>query len=232
MKLNTFVKFCVISSVAVWSGVISTSASAGIWGNQPWDQGEMEWGAAEWNCEKEDWVGAPTLGSDNIFRGTIAVNCLITESQKSGLVSLDTFLLQQVAGAKIIHAGPIQEYYEGLPAVRYDVTVDIQNEHGTVVMRQDVHLATDRISRLMFATFSTNIDASGMAGYMRKVDAIVDVKPGPKQKAFSVRASTYMEVAKPWYVPRATFLKEATKAALDQFKGYRDKVIPELAGNL
>lgn len=186
---------------------------------------------ALWSCDAERWVTPPVL-DDGVFTGHLFSDCSFSEARGGGLVALDRMFLDQVIASQKVHGGPYRETYDGLPSVRYDVTVKNGDESDSITMRQDAHVATDRVQRSVYATLSRKVEGEGMADYIRRVNIRIEILAGAVPGEYRLRASNLIQVDKPWFLPGGTFRSRAEKAHREQFVKVRDRMVAQIAGKL
>jgi hypothetical protein len=186
--------------------------------------------AAQWTCTDPQWVGAPRMMSGN-FEGTQQGLCTIQLTREGSIALLDQHFLESVKTSKTIHSGPTDETYQGLPGVLYDVTVQF-TDGANVTVRENIHIASDRMTRLVYAALSTSVAASGMAGYLRKLDVIIDITKGTTLGKYEVKLTNSITVARPWYAPGGVFFGKAKEIAVAQFLKFRAGTLPELVQHL
>jgi len=181
-------------------------------------------GLSSWSCDTGKWLSQPELDEDGIFTAVRGSECIVT-SPGGKVLNLDRYLLSRVGHGTTVNEGPIDEIYEGLPGVRYDLSMRLENDGNPMVIRSDVHFATDQKERFIYASQSKDIEASGTAGYLQKITEKVLVVALPENR-FQFSLASSIDVAKPWYAPSGTFKTQMEKAFIKNFNSERDERIP------
>ncbi len=179
------------------------------------------------NCEPESWVEAPGI-VNGMFNGTLAGKCTVSGAKPQGLVSGDEYFLGKTSKSSSINSGPTPETYENLPSVLYNVT-DVSDQ---VTIKSDEHIATDRKTKLIYAAFSTDVEGSGLSGFLKKLDVIVEITPTSDPSEYHLKLITTIGVSKPAFIPNGSFEGRAEQSAKEQFEKKRDLLLPEIADHL
>ncbi len=183
------------------------------------------------NCADSVWTEGPMLVG-KAFKGSQEIVCQISLNHSGNLPKLDQFLTEYIKKAQTVHSGPTPEIYANLPSVHYDITIKYVGQE-TVTMREDVHLATDLKTRLVFESFSSSVAGSGFAAYIRKVDSGVFVtRLNDDGTQFEIKVTNSIVVNKPWYSPSGVFFSKARDNAVAQFRQSVSEVIPGYVENL
>jgi hypothetical protein len=165
------------------------------------------------------------------FVGVLEGTCEFRLGHEADLPALDRHLLESVSSAQKVHEGPIEDTYEGLPGVRYDITTNYPGS-GNVTIRQNLHVATDTTTRVVYETDSTSVQATGFASFLRKLDVEFQVSKTGQPAAAGFKMRVAIQVAKPWYAPSGIFFSEAQKSAITQYNKSRDEAVPDLLSHL
>jgi hypothetical protein len=195
---------------------------------EPAQNDTPEVSAQNWTCGEPKWVGDPAMNGDQ-FEAALENDCEITlPYNDQSLSHLNDFFTNGTKKAREIHQGPVVGEFEGLPSVYFDVTV---YNKGTeeVTIRQDVQIATNLKSKLIFDMKSTSCQGTGMAEYLRFVHTRIELITGQKMK---VRISNEVHVEKPWYAPEAIFVPQAKDTAIQQFGPLRTQLLDGVASHL
>ena len=188
--------------------------------------GEMS--TEQWTCADPHWVGEPVLVEDQ-FVAVLENDCQVTLPYTSSSINhLGDFFVEGTRKAKIIHSGPTSGQFEGMPSVYFDVTVYNKGSEE-VTIRQDVNIASDQKSKLIYDMKSTSCEGTGLASYLRFVHTHIQVAAETQLK---VRLSNEVHVEKPWYAPESIFIPEAKKSALEQFRPLRADLMNAIANHL
>ena len=183
---------------------------------------------AQWTCADPQWVNEPGMVNDQ-FVGILSNECTIeAPNTERNMKGAQDFFIETTNKSRVIHKGPVDETYESLPSKYYDVTVRDQGEEE-VVVRQDVHLATDLKTRVIYDMKSTSIEGSGLAGYLRFVATRIQVDgAGP----LKVRVRNEVRVEKPWYAPEGIFVSKSKEIALRNFPRLREQLMKGIVSHL
>lgn len=186
---------------------------------------------AQWTCENVGWVTPPTLKKD-IFKGDMISVCLISNTHGQGLKSLNAHFIKNATLNAEVHQGPLAEMFHDLPGYHYEVTEKLGKGGDTLVVRQDLHIATDEHTRLAYGVYSSKITASGLAGYVRNMSSFLEVTPGSEPGAFLVTMQSGFVIAQPWYIPDGIFKPTAEDIALTKFREARISIMTDIARSL
>jgi hypothetical protein len=186
--------------------------------------------AGQWTCGNPSWVGNPGMQPTG-FVGVQEGTCTVQLSRDGSISALDQHFRDGIKDSKIVHAGPVDETFQGLPGVLYDVTVEV-TDGAFVTIRQDVHIASDRTTQVIYATVSKSVAASGMAGYLRKLEIGMEITQGDAPGKYNVKLTNGITVAKPWYAPTGIFVSKAKEQAVNQFLKFRATSLPDILAHL
>lgn len=190
--------------------------------------------APQWSCEPEAFT-APSVVEDGMFRASLQAPCVIKTDSTRGLSYLFDELKRRAVKVDVVHSGPVEIEYQGLPGVQYDVSFETLDEKGKpsgMKIRQDVFIASDGKSVLIYETLSKSIQASGFAGWLKKLDVRFRFETTSTAGEYNVVLGNTIHVKKPGLIPSKGFKGPAEKIAREQFGKARDANIPELAGLL
>jgi hypothetical protein len=162
--------------------------------------------------------------------GEFGAECVVSGTAGGGLPSLDSYLVAQAALSTEVHAGPTPEAWDGLPSTAFDVTNRMEGKDG-VTVRSDLHVATDGETRLRFDALSKKVEGSGNAGYIRRIDIGLEVRP-ESAGTWRFQLVNGIDVKKPWFAPTGMFKSEVDKSVRAQFATSRDDLMPKLADQL
>jgi hypothetical protein len=186
------------------------------------------------HCLAEHWKSGPGM-SDGLLAGNIGTDCSVSEASGTGVASLYQFLsdIRHDAHITIVHSGPVPETYKGMNGIRYDVTAVYPNGSDPITVREDIHLASDQRGRLVFDTMSTQVSSSGLAGYLRKMDALLEVIASSSEAPkYLLKLDANLAVEKPAWIPISVAIKQARDIGAKQFQKTRDSVIGPIKDHL
>ena len=182
----------------------------------------------QWTCAEPHWIGEPVMVGEE-FVAVLENDCQVTVPYSNETIShVADFFIDGTQKAKIIHSGPLSREFEGLASVFFDVTVYNKGSEE-VTIRQDVNIASDQKSKLIYDMKSTSCEGTGLASYLRFVHTHIQVSA---QTQLQIRLSNEVRVEKPWYAPESIFIKEAKKSALDQFSPLRADLMNAISSHL
>lgn len=186
----------------------------------------------EYTCEEMVWTDPPVVQND-LFKGTLFVECEFKALSGGGFPQLRDYLLETIVNeSQEVHAGPIEETYEGLPSTYYDTTTVFEEDGSTAAIRGEFHVATDEIEHLINDYLSKKISGSGMAGYVKKADLRSDVFVTDTDQWYRIEASAHTEIERPWYVPGSIFKDEVIKKIETEVENRKEEIINEVANNI
>jgi hypothetical protein len=199
------------------------------------DQGQDQLGSKiDWNCEAPTWVGSPGV-DQGYFKGTLKTNCQFTAINGAGFENLRTYLMKKVTTAPEvikIHSGPTDETYLNMPSVKYDVTVAAARGDDALTVRQDAHLASDLLTRMVLDTVSTKTEGTGYGQYVKRLNMGLDVGATKSATLYTAVLSTRTVVEKPRYAPTGMFESKVKEAMINKMVEAGEVVSIELAQQL
>jgi hypothetical protein len=188
--------------------------------------------AHEWSCGQTYWESAPEV-KNNLFSGTVALDCEVYGSSGGGLVEARQHLIEELPySVSRVAAGPYIRSFEGLPSNAYDVGVEIQTSDETARMEGRTDIATDGFTRLRSVFTSTRTPEEGAARYLRHVTDELDIRPGATEGRYRVTMRYSSEISRPWYVGSKTFKEELVRKQEEKLMGRREQVLNDLAAHL
>ncbi|MBY0515886.1 MAG: hypothetical protein K2P81_03185 [Bacteriovoracaceae bacterium] len=182
--------------------------------------------AQAFECSEPQWV-TPAALKNGRFIGNLKASCQIKKSGGS-IRSVSThFQKQATVGVLTVHSGPVNDFSLGLPGVVYDITA--KDPNGSI--RSKIKMASDERDRFVYDSKSSEINLSGLAGYLRVLNLAIEVKR-LNENAFSVTLINGTEVAKPGLAPGGIFLNMAAKKAIEEFSTQLPKLAKEVEASL
>jgi len=184
-------------------------------------------------CEQRMWNPVPKMDSGHL-KGGMSVRCKVYGRNGGGFSTLKKHLeVRTRNSADKIYRGPVEESYKKMPSVYYDVGMTVDTTSGRVVMRQDVHIATDGVQTLVFDYYSTKMSGTGNAKYLRKGDAGFTLDRLSNEPGFySIYLWSYFSVKKPGFAPTGYFIKEVKSAMNQEFANQSSEMLKEIVDNL
>lgn len=149
------------------------------------------------SCGAPRWKSDPQVVS-NVFRGTVTMRCDLTTAGEGDYRKLFDTYVKGTETEGTVHSGPVETTYENLPAVKFDLTLDV-NEDGLQSVRTDTYLAGDD-GHFVAAALSTQISATGLAANVIKMDNVLRVSRGTRQRTHGIQIEATTHVRKPLIV--------------------------------
>lgn len=185
---------------------------------------------AQVSCQPVEWVGKPAVVKD-LFSGDLKAKCTFTQAAGGGIKAAVGSLEDALAKSETIHKGPVNEVFENLDSIFYDVTRTTADSAGTLTVRSENHLASDFSTKLISVTESKSVKGTSNMAFMRKLNGrleLIETATGE----YEMLVTSHTEVAKPWYAPESMFLKEVSKKGKDSFEKKVGQLANDLAGIL
>lgn len=101
-----------------------------------------------------------------------------------------------------------------------------------VTTRQDIHVSTDSRERLYYGSFTKSVQASGFAGYLKKIDTVFNLRSGSAAGTYKLELASRIIVDKPWYVPSGMFKSKVEDIARERFLEARGSIVPAITRDL
>ena len=179
-----------------------------------------------WTCGESTWNEEPRL-DEGVFRSQLSGLCLVKEGRPGRLKNLSQFIKADIesSGVLQIHEGPISISYQGLSAVKYDVTDDLRSEGSPASIRQSLIFATDEKTKMIYHTNSTKVQGKGMASYLRQVELLAEVEPTLEPGVYLFKFMNRIEVERPWFAMPFIFEPIAKKTAIEKFTKAQEKIL-------
>ena len=185
----------------------------------------------EWNCSDVAW--SPDSGlHDSLFDGELLSDCTLKATKGTGFPTLEQYVIQKVTTESKVTAGPTDETYQGMRGVLYDVLLAFKTSQGDINIREDVHVATDKETKLAFHSFSTDVSGTGYAQYLKKLNVVIDVSKVDQAGNYIVKIDSVTQIEKPWFAPEGMFLEKIKPAMEQKFREIRDQIVPQMADHL
>lgn len=197
---------------------------------------ESSYVVPNYSCQDPVWTEpAQLIENDDYFTGALEANCTFETIAGVGYVGLKNSLIERlIAGAQKIHAGPEETVYEGMPNIRYDATIDLEeiSQEDKLTVRGDINIATNETDRLVQAIISKKVTGKGEAEYMRKMDVGYDITSAHRNNMYNIRITSSTLVERPWYAPAGMFLSTCIERSKEGIVNSEEKVITYIANNL
>lgn len=187
-------------------------------------------------CGDPYWETTPAMAGGVYYAEIHSVCTAMGTETGGGIPAAREYMRNGIlSAAQVLHAGPVEEIYGGLPAQYHDTTeVRGAGTKDETHIRGDRHLASDGTNRALYHSFSTGIEGNGNGKLLKRINIGIVVDKVAKYRVdnFQMKFINYIELKKPWFVPEGTFIKEASKNQVSIFIQERDRLAAEIAGIL
>jgi len=184
-----------------------------------------------YHCEEESWLNPPAV-VNGVYIAELQMKCRVAAGKEPSVSGVKAAMEETLHQTRIVHEGPRIEERHGLKSNRYLVTVALKDEGEGIRVREEVWIGSNESDRLLYETDSRQIQAQGMASFLRKVWFRADVlRQGPASD-FEVTLSNRIEIARPWYAMEWVFTPIAKKSVLQKFHKVRNELLPKIAESL
>lgn len=185
----------------------------------------------QWQCEEVVWSTAAIVRDQ--FNGAMELRCEVEGLTGEGIIGLRKHMVAVLPkSAEKIHSGPEVESFESLPSVRYDLTLRMNAENESALVRGDAHIATDGFTRLRNVFVGREMPTNGAARYIRSVNSEVSVEPTDRPGWFRVRILNANLVARPWYISAPKFRQAMVDRSEEEFTTRAESILTDLANHL
>jgi hypothetical protein len=185
-------------------------------------------GRFSWSCTEPEWIAVPQF-EEGILVGRLGSTCHLSGVPKGGIGRLFAFIQSDVQGSSryTLHRPAVSMMREGIQGFQYDLTDTIEEEEGSISIRQDMFLGLQRDTRLLYQTESTEVKANGKAGALKKVVFRTELTPS------SVHFENKVHLERPWYAFPPILFRTVGKGIIqDKFVIARDKLLHYFAPHL
>jgi hypothetical protein len=188
--------------------------------------------AHQWECQSPYWQAAPEV-KNNLFSGTVALDCEVEGSSGGGLVEARQHLISELPfQVSTVNAGPLVRNFEGLPSNAFDVSIRVQTSDEMVQMEGRTDIATDGFTRLRSVFATTRTPEEGSARYLKSVVDELDIQPASRAGWYKVTMRYASQIARPWFVSSKTFLEQIVQKQEEKLLNRREQVLNDLASHL
>lgn len=181
-------------------------------------------------CDEPKWKSDPVVVS-KMFRGTLTMQCTIVTAGDGDYRKLAETYVRATTEKETVHSGPTETTYENLPGVSFDVTLEV-NDEGMNSVRTDTYIVGDGESHFVVAALSKEIDASGLAANVTRMDNTVRVARGSEPRSHVVNIETYTEVKKPLLIGVEGFKNIVMNQAETKMKAHGPETVAAVADAL
>lgn len=170
------------------------------------------------SCAAPSWVGTPAMDSQGRLEATLEAICKIVADEHASIDALDHNLIASIPGQFKVRSGPTEEEWQDLPSVSFAVTDSSVQNGDHVTLQEDLHIASDDKTEMVYVSHSTSIQGSGNAAYLKVLDVTEEVTQDSQQEnTFNLKVTQSVQLAKPWYAPSGIFVSEAKKSLNSSF---------------
>jgi hypothetical protein len=139
-------------------------------------------------------------------------------------LSLRKKIIEKIESESIVNHGPTANSLISTPLSIWDVTHRFEEEGNSIEIREIIEVSIESKNQLKYETHSTNIVASGMAGYLRSVEFTMTVKQSQNQMIVSFR--NRVKVKRPWYALDLVFAPIARNICFKKLNQVKEKFMP------
>ncbi len=164
---------------------------------------------------------------DGYYESTLGIEC--TMPSPSSLLPLRIAIERALSDRSEFHRPPIHVLLDGLRGQSFDLTHSLNGEEKGLRLREEILLATDGATRLVYQTRSKQIFASGMAGYLKRVSFQTILKRPSKGDTMTIEMRNSVQVKRPWFALSPLFFSIAKGIAEDKFEEARIPLLTFIA---
>ena len=176
-------------------------------------------------CEEPQW-NTPAESHEGVFHGDLEMRCTATiDHQPTLFKKLKDAIENQIKQESLIHEGPLSIQIHGLMGQKGDVSHRIQEDGSAIIIREEAELATDEKNLLIYQTHSKEVQAQGMASYLRAVNFSVEIRELTHQK-LTLIFKNQVTVKRPWFALDLFFAPIARSTCLKKMGQIREKLLP------
>lgn len=187
---------------------------------------------APWTCGETQWNKDAEM-EDGVFQSDLRMECIVEKSNPKGFLDMANALLDYLGKNRTVHSqsartekgGPARG---GLKIWTVDTTTKLSEEKESIAIHEIVTITTDGKSRLIFETASRDIYASGLAGYLKRVNFKAVLEPSDQPGRTRVVMHNQVAVERPWFALAPLFFAIAKGVSVDKFSVARDRILPKL----
>ncbi len=182
--------------------------------------------AERWSCGPTSWASPPQM-RDGYYESTLGIEC--TMPSPASLLPLRVAIEKALSDRGEFHRPPLTVLLEGMRGQSFDLTHTLNGEDKGLRLREEVLLATDGESRLIYQTRSKQIFASGMAGYLKGVSFQTVLKRPIAGDSVTIEMRNSVRVKRPWFALSPLFFSIAKGIAEDKFEEARVPLLTFIA---
>ncbi len=178
----------------------------------------------EYECNVPSW-NAPAESKNGIFVGDLSIDCsIIPELESFSLPGLRKRIAEKVELESLVHQGPPLSLLLSDGPLTWDVSHRFEEEGDTIQIRELLRISIENGNQLKYQTYSKEITASGMAGYLRSIEFTMIITK--KGKYARVSLKNRVEVKRPWYALDLIFAPIAKNICLKKINQVKEKFLP------
>lgn len=170
-----------------------------------------------WTCPYWRWDSQPQI-IGGIYQSRIATDCTIVRALPDRIPAFREDLIQQVMSFPKIHSGPTAVRGFEMEGIEYDASIHIENGGNSIDIRELAHIFSDNTQKIVYETLSTDIQATGQAANLRKLDLRTDITNGEHPHSYTVTIYSTTHIRRPGGIPNAIFVAMAKDTIRKQFQ--------------
>lgn len=186
--------------------------------------------APTYQCDTGAWQVGPVV-QNNYFYGKLVRTCRVKGISGGGIPLLKADLpgLVTKAAHTVYSTGPTN--YLGMEGNVYDL-LRYESQGGVALwLRGNTHVVSDGTSRVVNHFFSTSVQGSGNAAYIRRIDGGYDVKATEDPEWYTMELFTYNIVEKPWLIGSGAFQQKVLENLYPVFNSMTVQLVTEVANH-
>ncbi len=187
--------------------------------------------AADYKCTAAKWVYNPYYGTNGYYTMSLSSDCTVSNDSGKGVTGVYDYWYNRLTTQTQVVIPPVSSSFKNLPGVVLTVWDKYKAGNDDIQVKFEFHLATDKSDRFSSASYSKDIQASGFSGYLRYLEANMDVTQNADHTYKVVIAGT-IQIEKPAFFPANVFEGQAKQAATDAYAQQRLDLIKAVAGAL
>ena len=178
-------------------------------------------------CGNPSWIDEAVI-LDGIFIGNLEGMCDITGVQNGNVSKLyQYYLSQESLNVVAINSAPVAETSLAATGTIADLSVSMND--GT--MRSIIKIATDETNSVFYTSESKEINFSGTAGYLRKLNLDIRIDK-VSDDHFKVTLKNLTNIKKPALLPNFVFLGPAKSQSIQKFNASLSQLGKDIASAL
>jgi hypothetical protein len=190
-------------------------------------------GAAEFHptCEPPHW-NTPAESNDGVFTGDLTMECQLEggSNWNPKLSALRQKVIDKIREESVIHEGPTSLSSGFSPTLKWDASHTFAEDGNSVYIREIIQLSSPSKDEIKYETSSKQVEATGMAGYLRSVQFSMEISK--KEEAIQILFRNRVQVKRPWYALDLIFAPIARKVCFEKMEKVKEKFFPWILSSL